>query len=101
VGAIAPGHLIVLLVIILLLFWAKRLPEIARGMGEALRGFKDSLAGHDEDGHDEPPAPPPASSSGTSASDRQAADGGAARPASPAATGQVAHKERAGRDAPS
>jgi sec-independent protein translocase protein TatA len=40
-----PVHLAIVLVIVLLLFGAKRLPEIGRSLGEGMRGFKDSITG--------------------------------------------------------
>jgi len=40
-----PVHILILLLIILLVFGAKRLPEIGRSLGEGMRGFKDSLSG--------------------------------------------------------
>ena len=40
-----PIHILFLLVILLLVFGAKRLPEMGKSMGEGLRGFKDSLSG--------------------------------------------------------
>lgn len=40
-------ELIVILVIILLIFGANRLGDIGGGLGKAIRGFKDSLAGKD------------------------------------------------------
>jgi sec-independent protein translocase protein TatA len=46
-GLLAPTHLIILLVIALLVLGPKRLPEAGRGMGEAIRGFKDSIAPRD------------------------------------------------------
>jgi sec-independent protein translocase protein TatA len=49
-------HLILLLIILLLLFGGKKLPELARGLGEAMREFKKAQ----RDVHDEPaPAPKP------------------------------------------
>jgi sec-independent protein translocase protein TatA len=44
----SPTQLILLLVIILLLFGAKRLPEVARGLGRGIREFSGSLRGEDE-----------------------------------------------------
>jgi len=38
-----PLHILLLLVVILLVFGAKRLPEIGRSLGEGMRGFKDSI----------------------------------------------------------
>jgi sec-independent protein translocase protein TatA len=40
-----PIHLIFLLVLLLLVFGAKRLPEMGRSLGSGMRGFKDSLSG--------------------------------------------------------
>ena len=40
-----PVHLLLLLLIILLVFGAKRLPEIGRSLGSGMRGFKDTLSG--------------------------------------------------------
>jgi len=44
-----PIHILFLLMLLLLVFGAKRLPEMGRSLGTGLRGFKDSLAG--ESGH--------------------------------------------------
>ena len=51
-GRIGFGELIVILAIVLLLFGAKRLPEIARSMGQALREFQKSSKGDDSDRKD-------------------------------------------------
>lgn len=40
-------ELLVILVIILLIFGANRLGDIGSGLGKAIRGFKDSVAGKD------------------------------------------------------
>jgi sec-independent protein translocase protein TatA len=40
-------ELLVILVIILLIFGANRLGDIGGGLGKAIRGFKDSMAGKD------------------------------------------------------
>ena len=42
-GSIGPSELIVIMLIVLLLFGSKRLPELARGMGKATRQFKKAL----------------------------------------------------------
>jgi sec-independent protein translocase protein TatA len=52
---IGTGEIILLLLLALLLFGAKRLPEIGRSMGKGLREFKDSVSGSGKD-HDEEPA---------------------------------------------
>jgi sec-independent protein translocase protein TatA len=50
VGAslVTPTHLIFLLVVGLLLFGAKRLPEVGRSLGSGMREFKDSVSGLNE-----------------------------------------------------
>jgi sec-independent protein translocase protein TatA len=60
-GWTSPTHIILLLLIALLLFGAKRLPEIGRSLGKGMREFKDSVTGHDEPDHSmhELTAPPP------------------------------------------
>ena len=40
-----PIHIAFLLFVVLLVFGAKRLPEIGRSLGSGMRGFKDSLTG--------------------------------------------------------
>jgi sec-independent protein translocase protein TatA len=40
-----PIHLAFLLMILLLVFGAKRLPEMGRSLGSGLRGFKESING--------------------------------------------------------
>ena len=40
-----PIHILILLIVLLLVFGAKRLPEIGRSLGDGMRGFKDSLSG--------------------------------------------------------
>ena len=51
-----PTHLILVLAIALLLFGPKNLPQVGRGLGEAIRGFKQSLHEGEDDGR---PAPKP------------------------------------------
>jgi sec-independent protein translocase protein TatA len=53
-----PIHIAILLVIVLLVFGAKRLPEMGQSLGSGLRGFKDSLGGT-PDHAEELPAPTP------------------------------------------
>jgi sec-independent protein translocase protein TatA len=40
-----PVHILFLLVLLLLVFGAKRLPEMGRSLGSGMRGFKESLNG--------------------------------------------------------
>ena len=43
-GLSQPTHVIALLLLILLLFGAKRLPEMGRSLGLGMREFKDSVS---------------------------------------------------------
>ena len=43
---IGPWEIILLLLLALLLFGAKRLPEIGRSLGSGMREFKDSVSGN-------------------------------------------------------
>lgn len=42
-----PIHIAFLLILLLLVFGAKRLPEMGRSLGDGMRGFKDALSGED------------------------------------------------------
>jgi sec-independent protein translocase protein TatA len=40
-----PLHLAIILMVVLLVFGAKRLPEMGRSMGSGMRGFKEAISG--------------------------------------------------------
>jgi sec-independent protein translocase protein TatA len=42
-GLLQPMHWVVILAIALIFFGPKRLPELGKGLGEGIRGFKESL----------------------------------------------------------
>lgn len=44
---IGPTEIIIVLVLVLILFGAKRLPEAGRSLGQGMREFKDSVTGRD------------------------------------------------------
>ena len=46
-----PIHIAFVLVLLLLVFGAKRLPEMGRSMGAGLRGFKESISGEEPTAH--------------------------------------------------
>jgi sec-independent protein translocase protein TatA len=64
-------ELVILMVVLLLVFGAKRLPEMGRSIGHGMREFKDAVTGKDDDdqpeakveipAHTTAPTPPPAS----------------------------------------
>jgi sec-independent protein translocase protein TatA len=58
-GWTSPTHIILLLLLALLLFGAKRLPEIGRSLGSGMREFKDSVTGHDAPVETHALTPPP------------------------------------------
>ena len=49
----------ILLLVALLIFGPKRLPEMGRSLGRGMREFKDSISGKDTDDHDRVELPPP------------------------------------------
>jgi sec-independent protein translocase protein TatA len=40
-----PMHWLIILVVILVLFGGRKIPELMRGMGEGVRGFKEGMHG--------------------------------------------------------
>ena len=57
-GFIGPWEIAILLLVALLVFGPKRLPEMGRSIGKGMREFKNSVSGKDED--DMPPELPAA-----------------------------------------
>jgi len=62
---VRPWELLILLLVALLLFGPKRVPEMGRSLGRGLREFKDSLTGKDDE-PDEVPAELPTSAAAES-----------------------------------
>ena len=46
---IGPLEIIIVLVIVLVIFGPKRLPDLGRSLGSGMREFKDSVTGKDDD----------------------------------------------------
>jgi sec-independent protein translocase protein TatA len=63
-GLLQPMHLVVILGIALLVFGPKKLPELGKGLGESIRGFREALKGEEEK------PDPPSAPSGTTPSDK-------------------------------
>jgi sec-independent protein translocase protein TatA len=66
VGLENPLHIAIVLVVVLMVFGAKRLPEMGKGLGEGMRGFKQAISGESPEpqhvpestpARDETPAP--------------------------------------------
>ena len=76
-GWTSPTHLIVILLLALLLFGAKRLPEIGRSLGTGMREFKESVTGsaapeeHEQQQQQLPPAEPSATVTSATPSERE------------------------------
>ena len=47
-GLFQPTHLLVIFGIALLIFGPKKLPELGKGIGEGIRGFKSSMKAEEE-----------------------------------------------------
>jgi sec-independent protein translocase protein TatA len=62
-GLFQPMHLLVILGLALLVFGPKKLPELGKGLGESIRGFKSAMKTEEEK-----PTPALAGSSSDSAS---------------------------------
>jgi sec-independent protein translocase protein TatA len=66
---IGTGEIVLLLLLALLLFGAKRLPEIGRSLGSGMKEFKDSVTGNTKP--DAPELTPPTSVETTTTSPRE------------------------------
>jgi sec-independent protein translocase protein TatA len=41
-----PMHWLIILVVVLILFGGRKIPELMRGLGEGVRGFKEGVSGN-------------------------------------------------------
>jgi sec-independent protein translocase protein TatA len=48
-GELGMGEMLVILVLVVLLFGTKKLPQLGEGLGKAIRNFKQAASGGDED----------------------------------------------------
>ena len=53
-GLLQPMHLLVIFGIALVVFGPRRLPELGKGLGESIRGFREAFKGEEE----KQPSPP-------------------------------------------
>lgn len=42
-GLLQPMHLLIILAVGVLVFGPKKIPELGKGLGEGIRGFKDAI----------------------------------------------------------
>jgi sec-independent protein translocase protein TatA len=52
---VGPLEIIIVLVVVLLIFGPKRLPDLGRSLGSGMREFKDSVTGNKDKDRDELP----------------------------------------------
>ena len=55
----SPMHILIVAIVILVLFGGRKIPELMRGLGEGVRGFKEGMSGA-QASSTPPPAPPAA-----------------------------------------
>jgi sec-independent protein translocase protein TatA len=48
-GRIGMPELLIILAIVIVIFGANRLPNLGKGIGSAIKNFKDEMGGRDED----------------------------------------------------
>jgi len=51
--SIGPAELVVIAVVFLLFFGGKKIPDMAKGLGEGIRNFKSSLKSGEEESGDQ------------------------------------------------
>ena len=44
-GLFQPMHLLVILALCVIIFGPKKLPELGKGLGEGIRGFREAMSG--------------------------------------------------------
>jgi len=62
-GTIGPQELLLVLLIVIIIFGAKKLPDLGKSLGEGIRNFKGSISGKEKDAEKDAPkdkTPPPA-----------------------------------------
>jgi sec-independent protein translocase protein TatA len=66
-----PLEIVIILVIVLIIFGPKRLPDLGRSLGRGMREFKDSVTGKDKDELPEGNAEQPEPTTTTTASEQK------------------------------
>jgi sec-independent protein translocase protein TatA len=66
-----PLEIVIILVIVLIIFGPKRLPDLGRSLGHGMREFKDSVTGKDKDELAEQSADKPDPATTTTASEQK------------------------------
>jgi len=58
-GPVGPMELVVIALIVVIIFGARRLPELGKSLGEGIKNFKKSISPKDEDKDSSDKNPPP------------------------------------------
>lgn len=58
-GSLGPPELLIVLVIVLLLFGGRKLPELSRSIGQSIREFRNATDEEDEQREERPRVTPP------------------------------------------
>lgn len=53
-GSIGMTELVLILLIVLLIFGGRKIPELARGLGEGIRNFRESMRGDQDEKKNRP-----------------------------------------------
>lgn len=58
-GSIGPTELLLILLIVIIIFGARKLPELGKSLGEGIKNFKKAVSsGKEEENRDNQPKPP-------------------------------------------
>ncbi|MCX6559093.1 MAG: twin-arginine translocase TatA/TatE family subunit [Candidatus Aminicenantes bacterium] len=57
-GTLGPQELILILLIVVIIFGAKKLPDLGKSLGEGIKNFKGSVSGKDNNKDDDKTTPP-------------------------------------------
>jgi sec-independent protein translocase protein TatA len=57
-GPVGPTELILIILIIVIIFGARKLPELGKSLGEGIKNFRKSISGKDKESSPDKPQPP-------------------------------------------
>lgn len=58
-GTVGPQELLLVLLIVIIIFGARKLPELGKSLGEGIKNFKSSIGGKDPKDKDKEQGAPP------------------------------------------
>ena len=58
-GPVGPTELLLIILIIVIIFGARKLPELGKSLGEGIKNFRKSIGSKDKDKENEPPSEKP------------------------------------------